>query len=177
MGNSIQSKQVFIVLFALTISGCAGTSYLVSDRDGAKIELMVAPDHVLLECEYASENKEVPFGFMIHVLDDKKTVLTISQGNTVSKNDCDNRLKKIGRILTKTAKPIYIAAIGDIDEPRTAEATKYTYPGVGTFNGNGRALQFRAIANEEGLCFDAYSWDDKPCPGQDFPIRDNRKAK
>ncbi len=140
------------------------------NQDGLKTELEVTPDRVHLICEHASENREIPYGFIISVLDDESTVLSVAQMNTLSKKDCSERLEKIGRIL-KDGKRIYIAGIGNINEPREAEEWRYTFPKFGTFNTNGRVLQFFAIANEHGACFDAYHGDRKPCPHrEEFPI-------
>jgi hypothetical protein len=160
-----------ILLFmSLCLVGCATSSYRVSSREGRKVELDVTPDRVVLECELASENKEVPYGFMIHILDEEKTVLNVTQTNNLSKEDCFRRIEKISHIL-RTGKRIYIAGIGDIDDPKKVEKWTYTFPHLGTFSGNGRMLQFFAIANENGSCYDAYYGDRKPCPrGGEFPI-------
>lgn len=165
---NLNSLFVFILLCSI---GCATSSYRVSGREGRKIELKVTPDRIILECELASENKEVPYGFMIHVLDEAKTVLSVVQTNNLSKEDCFKRIEKISHIL-RTGKSIYIAGIGDIDDPREVEKWKHTFPKFGTFSANGRMLQFFAIANESGLCYDAYHGDRKPCPhGDEFPIK------
>jgi hypothetical protein len=42
-------------------------------------------------------NKEVPYGFMIHVLDEEKTVLNVSQTNNLSKQESFERIEKINR--------------------------------------------------------------------------------
>ena len=172
--NSV-SILTAVVLTAIT-TACVSSSYRVSDQDGKKLELMVTPDRVLLQCELASELQEIPYGFMIHVLDEEKTVLSVIHGKTLAKSDCMNRIEKIGRIL-KTGKKIYIAGVGDIDEPRTVESWQYNYPGIGTFHGNGRVIQLFAISNENGLCFSSHNWEERPCPSDGFPIKDNRAVK
>lgn len=161
-------------MLAALLSGCASSAYKITNRDGRRVELLVSPDRIVLECEYVSENREIPYGFMIHILDDANTVIDTNQMNTLSKEACADRLTKIGRIL-KTGKQIYVAGIGDIEDPRQTEKWTFHFPGHGTFHSNGRSLQFFNIANEYGLCYGAYSADTKPCPdGENFPIRDKR---
>lgn len=168
---SLKRSSCFLGAAVVLLSGCATSSYRIANRDGQAIELEVSSNRVLLQCEYASENKEIPYGFMIHVLDEERTVLNLIQGNTLSKGDCFNRLDKIGRIL-KNGKRIYVAGIGDIDKPREREKWMHHFSGLGTFNSNSRGLQFFAIANEHGHCFDAYSWEEKPCPQSGiFPLK------
>lgn len=162
------------LVFIICLTGCISSTYRISNADGGRFELAVTPDRIALECEDVSENRDVPYGFMIHVLDDAKTVIEVQQMNTLGKDDCDNRLVKIGRIL-RTGRNIYVAGVGDLDTPRKIEKWTHTFPAHGTFNSNGRVLQFMAIANENGLCFDAQMGDEKPCPdGVDFPIHDKR---
>ena len=111
---------------------------------------------------------------MIHVLDNENSVVDFDQINTLSKESCNERMEKIGRIL-KTGHRTYIAGIGDLNDPKVVEKWNFKFQGHGTFQSNGRSLQFIAIANENGLCFGAYHADEKPCPdGVDFPIRDKR---
>lgn len=107
----------------------------------------------------------------MHVLDEQKTVVTVLQGNNLDKQSCAERIKKIGHILHNGTQ-IYIAGISyGIDKPRKVEEWKYTFPGLGTYSGNGRVIQFFAIANEKGNCYDAYYGDRKPCPhGSEYPI-------
>ena len=57
--------------------------------------------------------REVPFAFMIHVLDNENTVLDVDQMNTLSRKACDDRIEKISRIL-KNGHRIYVAGIGDL---------------------------------------------------------------
>lgn len=171
MKNSKRSKNIFWMFLILT--GCATSTYRISNQDDHSAELNVSPDRVLLECEwlYDADIKGL-YGFMIHVLDEEDTVLTISQGNTLDKGSCDRRIKKIGAIL-RDGKNIYIAGIGDINKPRVKSKRSYHFPKLGTFHSNERALQFIAIANEHGVCYDAYSGDEKPCPRDPFPKKKN----
>lgn len=107
---------------------------------------------------------------MIHVLDDQDTVTSVSQMNTLSKADCDERVTMIGKILMRGTR-ITIAGIGEIDRPRVVEKWRTVFPRFGTFNSNGRSLQFIAISNERGECYDAYSGETPPCPQSGiFPL-------
>lgn len=174
----LQRSSGTLAFAVLVLSGCATPSfYRVANRDDEKIELEVTPDRILLECEDASENRENPYGFMIHVLDDEMTVLDVFQGNTLAKSDCYGRINEIQKIL-RNGKRIYIAGMGrSLDKPRITEKWTYHFPAWGTFNGNGRGLQFFAIANEHGQCFDAYFRNEKPCPqGDEFPINQTSKT-
>jgi len=180
MQHSAQNRQIrsgFITaictasLLMIVTTACATSSYKIANRDKDAIELEVTPDRVKLECEYASQKNGVPYGFMILVLDDQKTVLTIAQMNTLSKEECFERLDTIARLLN-AGNHIYIAGVGDIDQVRVEEKWQVSFPKHGTFNTNGRSLQFFAIANEHGSCFDAYQGSTPPCPQSGiFPLK------
>lgn len=179
MRNSRRNRAEFPLwaggIILLLTAGCATSSYKVANRIHDAIELEVSPDRVALECEYASERKEVPYGFMIHVLDDQDTVTSVSQMNTLSKADCDERVTRIGKILKRGTR-ITIAGIGEIDQPRVVEKWRTVFPRFGTFNSNGRSLQFIAISNERGECYDAYSGETPPCPQSGiFPLEKGRQ--
>jgi len=155
----------------MCLSGCATSSYRVLFQDRGAAELSVTPDRVLLECEdlYDADIKGM-YGFMIHVLDKNETVTTIVQTNTLDKGSCDDRLNKIGKIL-REGRNIYIAGRGDLESTDTDKLGEYAFPRKGTFRRNGRSLQFVAISNENGLCYDAYGGvEEKPCPPEPFPF-------
>ncbi|MDZ4677367.1 MAG: hypothetical protein SGI74_07630 [Oligoflexia bacterium] len=107
---------------------------------------------------------------MMHVLDEKKTSFTLVQTNTLDKESCDYRIKKIERIL-RNGNQIYLAGIGDFREHRKTGLRKYTFPRFGTVEDNGRSLQFIAIKNERDQCFGAFSAEEQPCPPEPFPIK------
>lgn len=167
----ILKRNKFYCLALLVLVGCATPSkYKISEQSGRKIEISVTPDRILLECEKALEDSDEIYGFTIHVLDEANTILPIIQTNGLGKEDCNDRSKKIGDILSD-GTDIYIGAIGDLDEPRTKEGKDHFFPKHGTFYGNGRVLQFMAIANEKGMCYQAFRGDEKPCPSGSFPIK------
>lgn len=162
-----RSRNIFLAL--LLLAGCATSSYRILSQSNQSAELNVSPDRILLECEWLHDaDIKDRYGFMIHVLDEENTVLTLIQGNTLNKKGCDRRIKKIGAIL-REGKNIYIAGMGDLNEPRIKGKKSYHFPKIGFFHSNGRTLYFAAIANEHGACYDAYSGDEPPCPRDPFP--------
>jgi hypothetical protein len=175
MQSSKRNKWISSVL-GLLLSGCATPSYHVLFQDDRVAELNVSPDRVLLQCEdlYDADIKGM-YGFMIHVLDSTNTVTTVVQTNTLDKDSCDGRLKKIGKILREGHR-IYIAGRGDLNDIGSKDYESFVFPQKGSFPSNGRSLQFVAIANEYGLCYDAYSgFEEKPCPPEPFPFWNARR--
>ena len=165
-----KSFSFYFLTFFILI-GCATSSYRILDQDDQSAELSVSPDRIVLECEWLYDaDIKGRYGFMIHVLDEENTVLTVNQGNTLDKKDCDRRIKIISKIL-KEGKNIYIAGTGNINEPRVKGKRSYFFPQKGIFFDNERTLQFVAIANEHGSCYDANSGEEKPCPREPFPIQ------
>lgn len=156
------------------MSCSTSSSYRVGKQGNNSVELNVTPDRVLLECEWIYDadipDPEDAYGFMIHVLDDENTVLSVTQNNLLDKESCYDRINFISSIL-KRGKIIYIGGMGDLKDPRKTEKHEYTFPGIGTFRGNGRVLQFGVIANEKGQCFDAHRAGEKPCPRDPFSIK------
>jgi hypothetical protein len=164
----LKRSNLFCALLFLSIGGCATSSFKIARQGDLATELKVTPDRVLLECEYQHDNDTKGlYGFMIHILDDLNTVLTVSQMNTLDVESCNKRLRKVGQIL-KTGKTIYIGGMGGLREKRVREDRHVTFPGIGEFYGNGQTLQFIVIKNERGACFDAYSGDEEPCPRDTF---------
>lgn len=164
-------KSSFIhIAFFFLMFGCATSSFTLLKQDENAVELKVTPDRVLLECEHQYDNDtKNAYGFLMRILDEKNTVLTIAQMNILDKGSCFKRIQKIGKIL-KTGKMIYIGGMGYLNKPKIKEARKFTFPNIGTFHGNGQSLQFIVIANEQGYCYDAYSGDEDPCPREPFSI-------
>ena len=171
--DGLRSSKCLCLAMLLSIVGCMTSTYRVLNSGEYGTELIVSPDRVLLECErlYDADDPGLS-GFMMHVLDEENTVLTLVQGNTLDNRTCDQRIKKINRIL-KEGKSIYIAGTGDLSGPRQ-KGRAYEIPRRGTFISNERILGFAAIANEFGTCFDAYSGDEKPCPRPPFPLKSKK---
>lgn len=166
--NFIYSLLIFF------ISGCATSSFKLLIQDENAAEFKVTPDRVIMECEYQPDHDtKDAYGFLMHILDEENTVIAVVQGNVLDKGSCFRRLQKIGKIL-KTGKMIYVGGMGYLTKPKKKEKETYMFPNIGTFPGNGHTLQFMVIANEQGLCYDAYSGDEDPCPREPFSLKNLR---
>lgn len=166
----LRKSSTILILPALSLIGCTTSSYHVLYQDDGIAELNVSPDRILFECErlYDADQPGLS-GFMMHVLDEENTVLTLVQGNTLDHQTCDRRIRKMNVILTR-GKTIYLAGRGNLREPRQM-GKDHTFSSKGKFKSNGRVLGFVAIANENGECYDAYSGEEeKPCPPEPFPL-------
>lgn len=168
----LKRNSCFFMVSFFFLIGCATSSYRIGNQDFNRVELCVTPDRVLLECEWIhdSDIKEYsPYGFMMHVLDEEKTVLSVIKGSVMDKESCFERIEKINKIL-KEGKNIYIAGMGDLNDLRVKEENTYIFP-QGIFYGNGRVLQFMFIENEFGSCYSSYrEQGGDPCPRGGFPI-------
>jgi len=153
------------------MSGCATSSFKVLRQSEYAVELKVTPDRVLMECEYQLDHDDKDaYGFLMYILDDENTAISVVQANVLDKGSCLRRIQMIGRILKK-GKIIYVGGMGYLTDPKRKEERAYTFPLLGTFHGNGHVLQFMVIANEQGLCYDAYSGDEAPCPREPFSLK------
>ena len=165
-----KNKAVPFLSFLL-MCGCATSSFSVIKQGDFVVELKVTPDRVLLECEpQPGHEVEGAHGFLMHILDDKKMVLAVTQFNILDKDECFDGLRKIERIL-KTGTNIYLGGMGDLTTPRAKSDRKYSFPGLGSFPSNGKTLKFMVIANERGLCYDAQDGDSGPCPREPFSLK------
>lgn len=165
MQNSSKSK-IPLGCFLLAFLGCASSQYAIHQREGERTALLVSPDRIVVECEdqYAGGgDRKDSFAFMIHVLDEEKTVLTVFQSNQTGSNDCFAKLKKTEFIL-KNSKQVYIAGIVNLNKPRKIEKTIYSFPKFGNFYGNGRGMSLSVIKGEDGTCVTAYEGYGRPCP-------------
>ncbi len=177
MLNLLKNRFIFPLQFLSFALGCTTPSYKVLNQSNNRTELLVTPERILLECEDVQDPTEPMdsdgrYGFMIHVLDDENTVLTVSQGSVLAKKDCFERINKIKKIL-RNGKQIYIGGMGDLRDPRKKREDHYTFLGKGSFYSNSRVLQFSVIKNEKDECFSAYYGNEKPCPRDEFPIANN----
>lgn len=177
MRNLKTSKLSFFALFLVacttaptqqsdTKSQPPQPDYQLVRNSNGSAQFIVAPERVVLQCEFLFKEHRVAFyGFMIHILDEENTVVTVAQGNKLGKKDCFNYLNKITKLLSR-GRSIYINAYGSMGEPKVVEKWAYTFPKLGTFHGNGRTAQFGSILNEHGDCFDSSNGDKKPCPSE-----------
>ncbi len=169
--TSLKVNSFFLLIVGALVA-CASSSYKIDSQTEGRTQLLVTSNRVVLECyrltDYAGDIEEAHL-FSMYVLDEYKTVLTVSQGNILGKEDCFRRINKIGKIL-KSGNKIFIGGMGSLDKPRETQHRSYSFPGLGQFPENGRVLQFMTVWNDNGMCYNAYSGDQKPCPGDEFPI-------
>lgn len=127
------SLKVSSLLFLnFVLMGCVSSSYKIDSQAEGRTQLLVTPNRVNLECyrltDYAGDIKEAHL-FSINVLDESKTVLTVSQGNILGKEDCFRRINKIGKIL-KSGNKIFIGGMGDLDKSNEVPERRYSFPGL-----------------------------------------------
>ena len=169
--NLLKRSSFAPFVFLFLVCGCATSSFKLLNQYGNAVELKVTPDRVLLECEPQPGHEiEGAHGFLMYILDDQKTVITVAQPNVLDKEECFDGLQKIGKIL-KTGKIIYVGGIGDLTKPRAENDRKHTFPSLGVFPSNGKTIKFMVIANERGLCYDAHDGDKGLCPREPFSLK------
>jgi len=161
------------LFFPLILSGCSTSSFEIKKETGSLTELSVTPDRILLQCEELDEDPDVgAYGFMVHILDENKTVTTAALSIRPDKQNCERFVQKISRIL-KNGKKIYIGnrlKLSNQVRKNTKTNLRYTFPGHGTFSSNGRTLEFVTIANEKGQCYSPTYGKEDPCPP--FPFQE-----
>lgn len=165
MVNLRRNKKI-LILITLCISGCVSPSvYHANKENSLGTDIVVSPDRVIVECEFIADYEgdyKNPYGFMIHILDMERTVLTVSNGTVLEKEDCFERLKAAEKII-REAKSVFVRGRGDAESPiEMHKSTKY-FPGHGNFHWNGRALNFLAIWNDKGQCYDAFHHGKEEC--------------
>jgi hypothetical protein len=165
MGNLRRSSAALVFAFIFFV-GCVSTKYKVIQSKLNAVGLLITTDRILLECEdlhAGGGDRPGSFGFMIHMLDEEKTVLTGIWSLQVSKTRCQEMVRDIERIM-KRSKQVYIAGVSDLREPRTMGMESYTFPKLGTYRDNGRSMQWFVLKGEDGSCVTAYEGAGNPCP-------------
>jgi hypothetical protein len=163
-----------VLLF--TLSSCSTSSFKVLSKSEFLAEFQVTPDRVILECEDIFDhsdagNPEGNFGFMVHVLDEEDTVLTLIREPVTTRTECFKKRDYIQRIL-KNGKKIFIGGHGGINEPRTRGSRSHSsFEKSGTFYDNGRVMQLLVIRNEKDQCFSLDYGMSPPCEIPEFPIK------
>ncbi|MBY0315660.1 MAG: hypothetical protein K2Q26_09080 [Bdellovibrionales bacterium] len=169
--ENLKVSSVCAMILGISFAGCTTSSFKLLNQKDMAMEFLITPDRIILECERVeTDDRGVVAGFLMYVVDDKKTSFTMVQTNTLDRESCERRIKKIERILSN-GRQIYLAGIGDFREPRELGPRKYTFPRLGTIEHNGRSLQFIAVKNELNQCFGAFSAEEPPCPPEPFPIK------
>jgi hypothetical protein len=160
-----KNKYFFLLAFSL-LTSCVTSTYKSHKPTSLGTDIEVTPDRVVAECEFITDYEgdyKDPYGFMIHILDMSKTVLTVSNGTVLEKIDCFERLKASEKII-KEAKIVFVRGRGDAESPIKVREDINHFPKHGDFHWNGRALNFLAIWNDKGRCYDAFYGPEKPCP-------------
>lgn len=158
-------------VFLILASNCATSTTMLLKQHENTVELKVAPNRVLLECELQpAHDIEGAHGFLMYILDDHKTVITAAQANVLDKNECFEGLQYITKIL-KTGKVIYIGGMGDLTKSKAGNHRTHNFPNLGTFPSSGKSMKFMIITNEHGLCFDAHNGANSPCPSEPFSFK------
>jgi hypothetical protein len=165
MENS-RAFRVLIVATFLVLVSCAASSYHANKPNALGTDMEVSPDRVIAQCEFIdnySGDYANPYGFMIYILDEEKTVITVSNGTVLEKEDCFKRLQAANGIIEK-GRIVHIRGRGDAEYPREMQSYSYFFPKHGKFSQNGRNLNYLAIWNDRGQCYDAFYGAKKPCP-------------
>ena len=158
----------YIILFlgALLLQSCATSYYHAGKPNALGTDIKISPDRVITECEFIDHydgDYSDPYGFMIHILDSEKSVLTVSNGTVLEKKDCLERQTAADKII-RNAQLVVVRGRGDAEAAIVIEPFKYTFRRHGIYPGNGRSLNFLAIWNDKKQCYDAFYGKAKPCP-------------
>ncbi len=173
--NNLRKNKLCLLATLAFLSACATSSYKINAQADNTIELAVTSNRVLVECEYQEgydgEIKK-PHGFMMHVLDEENTALSLILPRVITQKDCITHLKATTKILKNSPK-VYIGGAGTIDDdkPRDKSERKYIFPGLGTFPGNEHVLNYWTIWTDTGQCYDVVYGHEKPCPRENFPMK------
>ena len=154
----LQKNKKIIITFFFVLTGCVTSKYHAGIQKALGTDIEVTPDRVIVECEFITDyegDRIVPYGFMIHLLDNEKTVLTLSSSTILEKKDCFDWLNQSEKII-QNSKLVTIRGRGNAEAPIIIEKYTYTFKEHGTYPGNNRSLNFLAIWNEKGHCFDAF---------------------
>jgi hypothetical protein len=163
---NLQKNKFFISVVSLFLTSCVSSRYHVNKPNALGTDIEVSPDRVIAECEFITDytgDYSDPHGFMIHILDSEKTVLTVSNGTVLDKTECFKRLKATEEIIKK-GNTVFIRGRGDANASIILQSDTYYFPAYGNFPDNGRSLNYLAIWNDQGECYDAFYGSEKPCP-------------
>ena len=166
----LQKNNYYLILLVFVVlQGCASSHYRITQKNSNGTDIEVSSDRVITQCEfidgYDGDRKD-PYGFMIHILDLDKTVLTVSNGVVLEKDMCFES-KALSDKIISSAKVVTVRGRGDAESSIIKGDYKYTFNNYGTYPDNGRSLNFLAIWNDQGLCFDAFYGTQKPCPREE----------
>tara|TARA_B110001454_G_scaffold218991_1_gene249156 strand:+ start:194382 stop:194891 length:510 start_codon:yes stop_codon:yes gene_type:complete len=166
MVSLLKNKYSIIILLFLSLNGCVTSLYSAGKPNALGTDIQVTPDRIITECEFITDydgDRKSPYGFMIHILDLQNTVLTVSNGVVLEKEDCLERQTTADKII-KNAQIVTVRGRGDAETPIIKEEFKHTFKKHGTYFSNGRSLNFLAIWNDKGECHSGFKGEDDPCP-------------
>ncbi|MCE3013861.1 MAG: hypothetical protein LW878_12415 [Proteobacteria bacterium] len=148
-----------IIALALFCLGCSSSTYQMRhDKDGGA-EIITTPDRVSPNCEkVVKDDGTQAAGFMIHILDEEKTVATAT-GMLTTPKACEDWKNVVEKIL-ENGRVITLSGFGNMHSPRVEEKFSHFFKAHGTFLGNGRSMDFFSIRNNQGAC---YSHDPMRC--------------
>ncbi len=158
----LKKSKIFVILVFIFLSSCVTSSYHASKPKPSGTDIEVTSDRIVVECEFITDyegDRSDPYGFMIHVLDSEKTVLTLSSATVLEKEDCFDWLKQSEKIINK-GKSILVRGRGDAHAAAQMKQWTYNFPKHGTFYGNGRELNFLGIRNDKWQCLNTLASDD-----------------
>lgn len=168
-------KKIKFILFSgfYLVTACSTSSYKVIRQSAYMTEFSASADRVLVKCEFidnfSGEAKDKdPHAFVMHVLDEEKTVLTLIIEPVLSKNECEMHLSETAKIL-KGGGEMHIIGQYNLESPREISKEKYSFSNLGTYPSNSRVLRYRTIWNDHGQCYNVNSGKQKPCPRNEFP--------
>lgn len=165
MASLQKNKYSIVFLFSFFLNGCATSKYEVSKPNAMGTDIKVTPDRIITECEFIADydgDRKNPFGFMIHLLDLENSVLTVSNGIVLEKEDCLERQSITDKII-KNAKLLTVRGRGDAEAPIVKSEFKFLFKKHGAYFGNSRSLNFLAIWNDKQDCHSIFNENDDPC--------------
>jgi len=158
----LRKSKILGLVLSIFLSGCVTSKYHASKQSALGTDIQVTSDRIIIECEFITDYEgdySNPYGFMVHVLDNENTVITVSSATVLEKNNCFDWLKQSEKIISK-GQTILIRGRGDAHAPVKMEKWTYNFPRQGTFYGNGRALNFLGMKNDTGQCLNVLASDD-----------------
>jgi len=172
MANLQKNKYSIVFLFFLFLNSCTTSRYSVGIANALGTDIKVSPDRIITECEFITDydgDRKQPYGFMIHILDLQNSVLTVSNGIILEKEDCLERQAAADKII-KNAQVVTVRGRGDAEAPMVKEEFKHIFIKHGTYFGNGRSLNFLAIWNDKRNCHSIFNGEDDPCLKLNKPL-------
>ncbi|OYZ11026.1 MAG: hypothetical protein B7Y39_19775 [Bdellovibrio sp. 28-41-41] len=164
--DTLQKNKLFMMVILFSLFGCTTATYRAYKENSLGTDIEVSPDRVITECEFITDyegDRKNPYGFMIHILDLQKTVLTVSNAVVLEKEDCLERQTAVDKIIKNAHQILTIRGRGDAEAPIVKEKFKSTFKKHGTYFGNGRSLNFISVWNDKRDCYNVLGDEDSAC--------------